>query len=349
ARVRALITVCHEASAEGYRDPEDAAEYLDRMEAAIFGATSDRHADGGLTPLGEVVYQRFSDLQRAASEGSKSMGVPTGLDLLDSKTIGLHPGQLIIVAGRPGMGKTAFGLTLARAARHHGPVALFSVEMAKGELADRLMASESRVNLQRVRGMTLAHDEWERLADAAADLYRWPVHIDDVPGLTLMQLRGRCRRLKAREGLSLVIIDYLQLMRSGAKAESREQEIATISRGLKALAKELEVPVVALAQLNRSVESRSVKDRRPQLSDLRESGQIEQDADVVLFLYRDELYNKGDPTNRGIAEVIIGKQRSGPTGTVRARFFSEFVRFEDLAEEEWAGWPPEDESDVRYP
>jgi replicative DNA helicase len=237
------------------------------------------------------------------------------------------------------MGKTAFALNVAlnACAAKRNAVAIFSLEMAKDELVRRVLSSEARVEGSRLRTGSIARDDWSRLAEAAGFLSDLPVYIDDTPAISVMEVRAKARRLRSEHGLSLVIIDYLQLARSGARNDSREQEISEISRSLKALAKELEIPVIALSQLNRGVESRGNKDKRPQIADLRESGAIEQDADTIWFVYRDEVYNREDPSVRGIAEVIIGKQRAGPTGTVRCRFFGEYTRFDNLAEDELSG------------
>jgi replicative DNA helicase len=262
--------------------------------------------------------------------------MPTGFHRLDRMTAGLKGSELIIVAGRPGMGKTAFALNVALngcAARGEA-VAVFSLEMAKEELARRLLCSEARVDGGRMRTGMLSRDDWTRLTSAAGTLTNLKLFIDDTPAISITELRGKARRLKSEHGLGLVVIDYLQLMRAGSKVESREKEISEISRSLKALAKELDIPVMALSQLNRGVETRAGKDKRPQMADLRESGAIEQDADVILFIYREEFYNRDDPELRGLAEIIIGKQRAGPVGIVKCRFFHEYTRFENLADDE---------------
>jgi replicative DNA helicase len=251
-------------------------------------------------------------------------------------TTGMHGGELFVVAGRPGMGKTSFVLNMAANIAHDSEaVAFFSLEMPREQLAIRLLSSEARVDVSRMRSGSLNAGDWTRITDAAERLSRMPMWLDDTSALTLMMLRSRVRRLKAeivRKGktLRLVAVDYLQLMQGRRNAGSREQEISELSRGLKQLAKEMDVPVVALSQLNRSVETRSTKDKRPQLSDLRESGAIEQDADTIMFIYRDEYYFKDESTERGIAEVIIAKQRNGPTGTVKTRFTDAYTRFDNL-------------------
>jgi replicative DNA helicase len=236
------------------------------------------------------------------------------------------------------MGKTAFALNIAAnaCATAKASVVVFSLEMPKVQLVKRLLCSEARVDGGRLRTADLSRDDWPRLAEAAGRLTDMKMWIDDTPALSVLELRSKARRLKAESDLSLIVVDYMQLMRSGSRNDSREQEISEISRSLKGLAKELELPIIALSQLNRGVESRGSNDRRPQLSDLRESGAIEQDADTIWFIYRDEVYNK-ESEDRGIAEVIIGKQRSGPTGTCRVRFKNEFTRFENIQEDDYGG------------
>jgi replicative DNA helicase len=294
--IRALILACHEVVSRGYGDYGPIDEFLDQSESSIFAVGRERARNP---------YEHVKDV-------------------------------VIIVAGRPGMGKTSFALNVAHHAceRSKSPVAVFSLEMPKGQLVRRLLGSEARVDGNRIRTGQLQKDDWPKLADAAGTLSEMPIWIDDTPAITMLELRAKARRLKSEVGLSLIVVDYLQLMRSGSRNDSREQEISEISRSLKALAKELEMPVIALSQLNRGVESRGVKDKRPQLSDLRESGAIEQDADTIWFIYRDEVYNQ-DSDDRGIAEIIIGKQRAGPTGTCRVRFFNEYTRFDDLAESDY--------------
>jgi replicative DNA helicase len=335
ATVRRLITACHEIAARGYGDYGEMEEFLDASEHAIFDVAKQR-IRSPYEHIKEVVLRTFQEIHEAAKRREHITGLPSGFDRLDRMTAGMHPGDLIIVAGRPGMGKTAFAINLGvNACASRGTcVGIFSLEMPKEQLAKRLLCSEARVDGSRMRTGSLSREDWPKLASAAGFLSELPFFIDDTPGLTLMELRAKCRRLQAESGLGLVVIDYLQLMRSGTRNDSREQEISEISRSLKGLAKELGIPVIALSQLNRGVESRGVKDKRPQLSDLRESGAIEQDADTILFIYRDEVYNK-ETLDRGVAEIIIGKQRAGPTGTVRCRFFSEYTRFDNLADDEY--------------
>ncbi len=335
AVVRSLIRSCHEVISRGYGDYGPFEEFLDESESSVFAVAKER-ARNPYEHVKDVVMRTFQEIHETANRGEAITGLPTGYKQLDKMTAGMHPGDLIIVAGRPGMGKTSFALNIAHNAcdRSKTAVAVFSLEMPKGQLVRRLLGSEARVDGNRIRTGQLHKDDWPKLADAAGTLSEMPIWIDDTPAISMLELRAKARRLKSEVGLSMIVVDYLQLMRSGSRNDSREQEISEISRSLKALAKELEIPVMALSQLNRGVESRGVKDKRPQLSDLRESGAIEQDADTIWFIYRDEVYNR-DSEDRGIAEVIIGKQRAGPTGTCRVRFFNEYTRFDDLAEPEY--------------
>ena len=349
AVVRRLIMACHEVTEKGYGEYGDVEEFLDQAESAVFSVAKERMRSP-YEHVKEVVMRTFQEIHETANRGEEITGLPTGFATLDKMTAGMHPGDLIVVAGRPGMGKTAFALNIgfnASRARQM-PVAIFSLEMPKEQLVRRMLGCEARVDGNRIRTGRLLKDDWPKLADAAGVLSEMPIWIDDTPAISMLELRAKARRLKSETGLGLIVVDYMQLMRSGSRNESREQEISEISRNLKALAKELSIPVMALSQLNRGVESRGVKDKRPQLSDLRESGAIEQDADTIWFIYRDEVYNR-DSEDRGVAEVIIGKQRSGPTGTCRVRFFSEFTRFDNLAEEDYrrsTGLPPSEFADA---
>jgi replicative DNA helicase len=270
-------------------------------------------------------------------QGNRSLvtGVPTGFTRLDNLTSGLQNSDLIILAARPSMGKTALALNIARNAAVDAniPVAIFSLEMSKEQLSLRMLCSEARIDSSRLRGGFFSMDDWHRLTDAAGILTESPIYIDDSPSLTAMEIRAKARRLKLDKNIGLIIIDYLQLMQGRSSAERRDLEISEISRGLKALAKELDLPVVALSQLNRMLEQRT--DKRPRLSDLRESGALEQDADVVAFIYRDEVYNKEeDNPNRGTAEILLSKQRNGPTGDIHLTFLNTYTRFENPASEE---------------
>lgn len=337
ALVRRLITACHEIAAQGYGDYGEAKNFLDYAEAAVFGIAKER-ARSPYQHVKEIVMQTFEEINEAAKRGSAITGIPTGFERLDKMTAGMHPGDLIIIAGRPGMGKTSFALNVGTnaCAATRRATAVFSLEMPKSQLVRRMLCSEARVDAGRMRTGQLVRDDWPKLANAAGVLSELPIFVDDTPAITLLEVRSKARRIQSEHGLGLIVIDYMQLMRSGSRNDSREQEISEISRNLKALAKELEIPIIALSQLNRGVESRGVKDKRPQLSDLRESGAIEQDADTIWFIYRDEVYNK-ETVDRGVAEVIIGKQRSGPTGTLRVRFWSEYTRFDNLAEDDYYG------------
>ena len=274
----------------------------------------------------------FDDLALRAHNGDMLTGVTTGYADLDRMTTGLNASDLVIIAARPSMGKTAFALSLClrSAMQRNTATAIYSLEMGTDQLVMRMLCSLARVDLSLLRKAEMSDDEWSRLAAAGDQLGKLPIFIDDSAALTTLELRARTRRLKAEENIGMVIIDYLQLMRSSRRVDSRELEISDISRSLKALAKELQIPVIALAQLNRKVEERS--DKRPMLSDLRESGAIEQDADLIMFIYRDEVYNK-DPDNpeKGLAEIIIGKQRNGPTGRVKLSYVSAYTSFEELA------------------
>jgi len=312
----------------------DVKQLLDEAEAKIFeiaeaGARSRQGFESIQPVLGRVV-DRITELYDS-NNPSDVTGLPTGFVDLDQKTSGLHPGDTVVVAGRPSMGKTAFALNIAEhVAIHIGlPVAIFSMEMPAEQLALRFLSSYGRLDQHRVRTGKLNEDEWDRLTHALGPLHEAPIYIDDSGGLTAVDLRARARRLYRQCGkLGLVVIDYLQLMSAVRQGENRATEISEISRSIKALAKELAVPVIAISQLSRKPEERN--DKRPLMSDLRESGAIEQDADLILMMYRDEYYNQ-DSKDKGIAEVNIGKQRNGPTGTIRLTFLGEYTRFENYA------------------
>lgn len=329
AILRKLIWVATEIASEGYGAEADTEEYLDRAEKAIFEVTA-RQVKPSFTPVKEILRDTFTRIEELFERQDSVTGVPTGYHELDQLTAGLQPSDLVIIAARPAMGKTSFVLNVAQhaAAKAGAPVGFFSLEMSKEQLVMRMLCSEAKVDSHRLRRGKLRDSDWPKLTRAAGALAEAPIYIDDTPAVSTLELRAKCRRLKSEAGLSLVIVDYLQLMRGNGKHDVREQEISEISRTLKALAKELHVPVVALSQLNRGVESRA--DKRPMISDLRESGAIEQDADVIMFIYRDEVYNKESP-DQGIAEIIIGKQRNGPTGSVRLAFIAEHTTFENLA------------------
>jgi len=330
AVLRNLIHASNRIAQSCYEAEEEAAELLDRAEKAIFDL-AERRMRQGFVGIREIVKGSFRTIDQLAQSRELVTGVPTGFVDLDERTTGLQRGDLIIVAARPAMGKTSLCLNVAQnASKKTGEtVGIFSLEMSKEQLVLRLLCSDARVDAHRLRTGNLQEKDWARLAKAYADLSACQIFIDDSATLTPLEIRAKCRRLKAEHGLALVIVDYLQLVSGGGRVENRQQEIASISRSLKGLAKELAVPVVALSQLSRAPEARTEK--RPQLSDLRESGAIEQDADVVMFIYREEEYKPTDE-NRGIAELIIGKQRNGPTGTIKLAFIREYTRFENL---EW--------------
>jgi len=285
---------------------------------------------GEFEPIAEIITENFSELERLNTEGHHTTGCQTGFRDLDEKIGGFQPSNLVILAARPSMGKTALALNIARnvAVDQQQGVAIFSLEMSKSEVVNRMMCSEARVDSWRVRQGKLQPRDWSQLAQACTPLSAAPIFIDDTPGVTLMEIRAKARRLKAQQkSLGLIVVDYLQLMMGGAAAENRQQEVSQMSRGLKILARELEVPVLALSQLSRQVEQRS--GNKPVLSDLRESGSLEQDADLVMFIYRDEVYNR-DSNDKGTAEIIVGKQRNGPIGDVKMAFMSNYTRFADL-------------------
>ena len=316
-------------------DAQDSADsILDRAEQAIF-AIAERKIRAGLVPVKDFIKTTFEQIEKLSQSKDAITGVPTGFIDLDRLTSGFQKGDLLILAARPAMGKTSFALNIARTAAQATaePVAIFSLEMSKEQLVKRLIFAEARIESGLVTRGQLRDSDWAKLTTAWADLHKLPLFIDDASFLTPLELRAKCRRLKAEHGLGLVVVDYLQLMGSGGRVENRQQEISSISRSLKGLAKELEVPVLALSQLSRAPEART--DRRPQLSDLRESGAIEQDADVVMFIYRDSVY-KPTEENRGSAELIIAKQRNGPTDTVNLVFLREFTRFENRAPEDYS-------------
>ncbi|MBN2332889.1 MAG: replicative DNA helicase [Deltaproteobacteria bacterium] len=312
-----------------YGEVADVEELVDQAETIIFNV-AEKKVNPAFSPIEAIVKDSFRAIERLYDSPDLIAGTPSGFTDLDKLTSGFQRSDLIIIAGRPSMGKTAFALNIAQnAAVIAGlPVAVFSLEMAKEQLVVRMLCSEAEVDAHKLRSGFLARSDWPKLTRAAGSLSEAPIFIDDSPAISVLEMRAKSRRLKAEHNLGLVIVDYLQLMRGHKGSESREREISEISRSLKALAKELDVPVIALSQLNRSLESR--QDKRPQLSDLRESGAIEQDADVILFVYRDEVYDKDNTENKGVAEIIVGKQRNGPVGTVKMRFFHEFTAFKNM-------------------
>lgn len=331
AILRGLIGTATDILSKSYDTGADVDNVLDEAEHAIF-EISENKIRPAFFPIKDLIKDSFKTIERLYERKELVTGVPTGFEKVDELTSGLQKSDLVIIAGRPSMGKTALALNIARhAAVEAGiPVAVFSLEMAKEQLAIRLLSSEARVDSLRIRRGFLGETDWPKLTTAAGRLSEAPVFIDDTPAMMVLEMKAKARRLTAEAGLGLIILDYLQLMRSGTNKDSREQEISEISRSLKALAKELNVPVVAISQLNRRVEDRP--NRRPQMADLRESGAIEQDADLIAFIYRDEVYNRSeDNPEKGMAEIIIGKQRNGPTGVVKLAFLEKYTRFENLA------------------
>jgi len=329
--LRRLIGTATEILNKSYHAGSEVDRILDEAEHAIF-EISENKIRPAFFSLKEILKDSFRTIERLYEKKELVTGVPTGFDKLDELTSGLQNAELVIVAGRPSMGKTALALNIAQHASIEAgiPVAIFSLEMAKEQLALRMLASEARVDSQRIRKGFLGESDWPKLTTAAGRLSDAPIFIDDTAAISVLEMKAKSRRLKAEMGLGLVILDYLQLMRGGGYSDTREQEISEISRSLKALSKELSVPVMALSQLNRKVEDRTNK--RPQMADLRESGAIEQDADVIFFLYRDEVYNRSeDNPEKGTAEVIIGKQRNGPVGTVKLTFQEKYTRFDKMA------------------
>ncbi|MGE5398918.1 MAG: replicative DNA helicase [Ignavibacteriales bacterium] len=331
--LRGLITASMEIAHSAYEGAEDAFDLLDTAERKIFEITEE-HMKKSYSQMNKAVIQAMEYIELIHSKKHQQFAVPTGFYQLDDMLGGFQKSDLVIIAARPSMGKTAFALSLARnaAVDHKVPVAIFSLEMATIQMVIRMICAEARLNAHLVRTGKLPNEEGPKLSRNIHKLSEAPIFIDDSPSQTILEIRAKCRRLKAEKKIGLVMIDYLQLMNSSTKMESREREISHISRSLKALAKELNIPVIALAQLNRAVESRT--DKRPMLSDLRESGSIEQDADVVMFIHRPEYYGmKQDADGNsldGVAEIIVGKQRNGPTGDVRLKFFRDYARFENL-------------------
>jgi replicative DNA helicase len=376
-RIRQVILACQRVSAQGYVDYGEPQAFIDGAEQAIYDIARIPEATSvqRIEPIIRAVFEQITELAR---RGERITGVPTGFERLDAKTAGLHDGELTIVAARPGMGKTSFALnvavnvaspkTVAQAgpesglddvgagAAHEEPglgVAVFSLEMPREQLASRMVCAEGRVEVGKMRQGFLQDRDWNSLTQAASFLYRLPIWIDDSPSLSVLELRAKVRRLQAEYNratpdggigrrIGLVVVDYLQLMSGSQYSASREQEISEISRGLKRLAKELRIPVIALSQLNRAVETRGSKDKRPQLSDLRESGAIEQDADNIIFIYRDDYY-EADSEQRGVAELLLAKQRNGPTGKVKVRFEMAFTRFDNLAPDMYEQTKDDDE------
>jgi replicative DNA helicase len=333
ATLRNLIFSANKILSTAYDGAEEADVILDQAEHAIFAIADDKVRDGFVS-LRELAHSSLDTIEKLHARKELVTGVPTGFTDLDEMTSGLQPSDLIIVAARPSMGKTSLVLNVAQhvGTKTEMTVGFFSLEMSKEQLFMRLLTSEARIDAHRLRGGFLGERDWGRLSTAIGTLSEAKIFIDDTPSIGVLEMRAKCRRLKSEHGLHLVIIDYIQLMQGRGRFENRTLEVASISRSLKGLAKELSVPIVVLSQLSRAPESRS--DHRPQLSDLRESGALEQDADVVAFIFREDLYqDKSQPATdaQGVAELIIGKQRNGPTGVVKLAFIREFTRFENLA------------------
>ncbi len=328
ATLRRLIRLNEEIANTCYAGKESLEYILEDTEKRVFQLVQKRTTDD-FVPVRQIVMNAMDKIETAAKNKGSVTGIPTGFIDLDYRTAGMQPSDLILVAARPSMGKTAFELNLAQymAFKKNMTVALFSLEMSKEQLVNRMFSLESNVDAQKLRTGQLNDQEWERLIESAGTIGKSKLIIDDTPGISIAELRSKCRKYKLEHDLSIIMIDYLQLMSGSGRTESRQQEISDISRSLKALARELNVPVVALSQLSRAVEQRP--DHRPMLSDLRESGAIEQDADVVMFLYRDDYYNHDSP-EKGVSEVIIAKQRNGPIGTVKLAWLPEYTKFANL-------------------
>ena len=330
AELRRLIDAATAIAAAAYEDTDEVANIMDEAEKRILAVAAGQSTDG-FEPMKAILLRTFERINDLYDSKGNITGISTGFKDLDHITSGLQPSDLVLVAARPSMGKTAFTLNMASYIGLHnlGTVAFFSLEMSKEQLMQRMLCSEGGIDAQRLRTGQLDDDEWTRLVETANRLNSAPIYIDDTAGITVMEMRSKARRLKAEHGLSVIFIDYLQLMqgRASKNSDNRQQEISEISRSLKALARELNVPVIALSQLSRSVESRQVK--RPMLSDLRESGSLEQDADIVMFLYREDYYDK-DTEAKNITEVIIAKHRNGPVDTIKLFFQKEFTKFRDL-------------------
>jgi replicative DNA helicase len=329
--LRGLVRAGQEIARLGQERPGEVADLVDRAEQIVFELGQQR-VTSDFAHIEVLLKESFERITQLYEAGAEITGVPSGYRELDLLTSGFQPGNLVILAARPSMGKSALGLCIAAnlGVRVSTPVALFTLEMSKSEVTQRMMCSEAKVESQRLRTGRLAPDDWPRLTAACDRLMKAPIYVDDSGATTIMELRSKARRLKSREpNLGLIVVDYLQLMTSGASAENRVQEVSQISRALKVLARELDVPILAMSQLSRAVEQRH--DKRPLLSDLRESGSLEQDSDLVFFVYRDEYYLGEESDQQGIAEVILAKHRNGPTGTVKLSFLRRYAKFADLA------------------
>jgi len=331
AMLRGLVRVGQEITRLGHERQGEVTDLVDRAEQMVFELGQQRETSD-FSHIDVLLKESFERITQLYEAGAEITGVPSGFRELDLLTSGFQPGNLIILAARPSMGKSALGLCVAAnlAVRHETPVALFTLEMSKSEVTQRMMCSEAKVESQRLRTGRLAPDDWPRLTAACDRLMKAPIYVDDAGSTTIMEVRSKARRLKSKEpSLGLIIVDYLQLMTSGASVENRVQEVSQISRALKVLARDLEVPILAMSQLSRAVEQRH--DKRPILSDLRESGSLEQDSDLVFFVYRDEYYLGEESDQQGLAEVILAKHRNGPTGLVKLSFLRRYAKFADLA------------------
>ncbi len=330
SELRRLIKAANEIIEEGYDPTENIDDIMNSAEKKIFNIMQDKDQKS-YSPIKDVLIDTFTELEQLYNQKQHITGVPTGFIDLDYRTAGLHNSDLILIAARPAMGKTAFGLNIATnaAVKANVPVVLFSLEMSKEQVVNRILCSQAMVDSNKVRTGKIDDEDWVKLADTMGELSEAPIYIDDTPGISINEIRAKCRKLKIEKNIGLVVIDYLQLVQGSSKRSSgsREQEISEISRSLKILAKEINVPVISLAQLSRAPEQRP--DHRPILSDLRESGAIEQDADIVMFLYRDEYYHE-DSEDKGQAEVIIAKHRSGSTGTVKLAWLGNYTKFANL-------------------
>ena len=341
--LREVIKTSTEVIESCYNEPEAIDEFLDNIEKKFFELSENRF-DTTFSPIKSLIWDAMETIQNIYENKYPVSGVPSGFYKLDEMTNGFQPSDLIIVAGRPSMGKTALCLNIAT---HIGiekkmPVAFFSLEMSKEQLAYRLLSSETGISSHQIRTGMIPKSDWNRLSTVAGNISEGKIFIDDTPAMTILEIRAKARRLKAQEDIQVIIVDYLQLIRGLTRTDSREREISEISRSLKNLARELKIPVIALSQLNRGVELRS--DKRPQLSDLRESGAIEQDADVIIFIYRDEVYHKDREDNKGTAELIIGKQRNGPTGKIDLLFDKHTTTFKNLAKNDEIDFVPAEDN-----
>lgn len=329
--IRRLIKTAEDIREKGYEESMDAADILDYAEKGIF-EIAQKGQKNDFSPIKDVLIENIAMIDTAIQTQGQVVGLPTGFKRLDEVTSGLHRSDLVIIAARPAMGKTAFVLNIAQnaAVKSGATVLIFSLEMSKAQLGQRLLAMESRVEMQKLKTGNIERNDWDRINMALDSLSKTNLHIDDTPGISLLEMKNKCRRLKAEKGLDLVIIDYLQLMKGEGKAsDSRQQEISNLSRYLKLLAREMDCPVLVLSQLSRAAEQR--QDHRPILSDLRDSGAIEQDADMVIFLYRDDYYNPDDSEKPGVCEVNIAKHRSGPTETIDLTWVARYTKFSDKA------------------